>query len=195
MPYYPDIALALFAVALLCLALASQKVPALARVAHHCRDYGLLVAFVFFFQQGVARACVIPTGSMLPTIQLQDRIVVNILDVKLHGVHHDDVVVLRSPESNIYLCKRVVALGGDTVAVHDGFLWLNGKAQHESYVTEAMAGTYGPYKVPAGHVFVMGDNRNDSHDSRSFGSVPASDILGRASAVIWPLGRVGSSLQ
>ena len=195
MPYYPDMLFALFAIALLTVAVAGCRLPRLRRVCIICRDYGFLIAVMFFFQQGVARACVIPTGSMLPTIQLQDRLMVDILGVKLQGVHRGDVVVLRSPENNVYLCKRVVGLGGDVLEVRDGQLWRNVQPVREAYLAEPMQGEFGPYTVPAQRVFVMGDNRNDSHDSRSFGSIPLADVLGRASLVFWPLSRAGSPLQ
>ena len=90
--------------------------------------------------------------------------------------------------------KRVVGLPGDTVAISDGKLYINGEAQDEPYVnTDYINGTF-ETTVPEETVFVMGDNRNDSLDSRfpTVGPIPYDSVVGHAMAVIWPLGEIQS---
>jgi signal peptidase I len=161
----------------------------------------------------------IPSRSMEPTIQVNDRVIVNKLSYRVGEPERGDVVVFLNPnltdeelqetipEAVIRsileavgirtrgeddLIKRVVAVGGDTVAIRDGRLEINGEAPEEPYLAsgEDMA-DFGPETVPEGHVFVMGDNRNASHDSRYFGPVPVDEIIGEAFLRIWPLDRFG----
>jgi signal peptidase I len=100
-----------------------------------------------------------------------------------------DVIVFHppdQPDSEPYI-KRVVAVAGDTVAVHDGRLWVNGKALDEPYVKEyPILGEFAERVVPPGHVWAMGDNRNNSGDSRRFGPVAVGEIIGVAFAIYWP---------
>ena len=187
---FPDLLLAGAALLLLLIALGGHRVPRLVRVSRVSREYGMMFAFIFIFQNGIARACVVPTGSMEPTIQVQDRVWVNVLGTRLQGVHRGEVVVLHSPEETKVLCKRVVAVGGDKLEVRQGKLWINDQAQNEKFLSEPIQGNYGPYRVPPRHIFVMGDNRNNSRDSRFFGSVLESDVMGRVSGIFWPFGRV-----
>lgn len=147
----------------------------------------------------------IPSASMTPTLQIGDRILVDKLAYRTHGPARDDIVVFRPPplESSTYtdLVKRVIGLPGDTVSLVDGKVAINGKVISEPYLppgTETLAFSDGypwdlnqPYKVPPGEYFVMGDNRENSEDSRFFGPVPRSLIVGRAFSIVWPLSRSG----
>lgn len=138
----------------------------------------------------------IPTGSMIPTLQENDRVVVNKLSYKLHGVGRGDIVVFTTPpgvpEDYKDLVKRVVGLPGDTVEGLNGKVFVNGKVLDESYLPEGTATSqFGPQKVPAGTYWVMGDNRGNSTDSRSFGPIPKRTIVGHAVLRIWPLRRFG----
>ncbi len=85
------------------------------------------------------------------------------------------------------LVKRVIALSGETVAVHDGSVFINGQRLEEPYLTESTPFRFGPLLVPPDHYFVMGDNRARSYDSRDFGPVPISFIIGKAWLSYWPL--------
>jgi signal peptidase I len=156
----------------------------------------------------------VPTGSMLPTIQLEDRIVVNKAAYGLHvpftsayvlqfdGPKVGDVVVLDSPEEDKVLLKRVVGVPGARVEVREGHLLIDdrpapveqrgeglyerlGDALHEIRLTNDGGPDYGPVTIPDGRYLVMGDNRGDSHDGRAFGLVPREAILGRAMGVYW----------
>jgi signal peptidase I len=100
-----------------------------------------------------------------------------------------DVVVFDSPiNEDEDLVKRVVAVGGDTVAIHDGSLYVNGAAQDEPYLLEQnFRGEEAETVIPPGSVFVMGDNRNNSGDSRIFGPVSIDSIIGKAFVIYWPI--------
>jgi signal peptidase I len=156
----------------------------------------------------------VPTGSMLPTIEIDDRIVVNKAAYGLHvpftstylarfdGPKLGDVVVLDSPEEAKVLLKRVVGTPGARVEVRGGRILVDGKlalvephpdglyerlggAVHQVRITRDGGPDYGPVTIPEGRYLVMGDNRGDSHDGRSFGLVSREAILGRAMGVFW----------
>jgi len=152
----------------------------------------------------VVQSFYIPSPSMVPTLQVGDRIMVNKLSYDFHGVHRGDVVVFKRPpleEQNFPdLVKRVVGLPGESVSTQNGHVYINGKLLSEPWLPP---GSYtgplpddqhprfnmpGPVTVPAGEYFVMGDNRTDSEDSRYFGPIQQSLIVGRSVAVVWPLG-------
>ncbi len=150
----------------------------------------------------VAQMFYIPSGSMLPTLQVGDRIIVDKLSYHLHGVGRGDVVVFRRPplENADYsdLVKRVIGLPGDTVAVVDGRVSVDGRPLAEPWLPdpapvtspsplpEAFSLSH-PFTVPAGEYYVMGDNRTDSEDSRYFGPIAGSLIVGKMAFVAWPL--------
>jgi signal peptidase I len=134
--------------------------------------------------------------SMEPTLKNSDRLLVNKLQYVVGKPHAGDVVILKNPLGNDpqYLVKRVVAIAGDKVEVHDHQLYVNGDLVDEPY-TDALIenGNFGPYVVQINSYFVMGDNRrqDQSVDSRMFNAVPDTDIVGRAEAVLWPIGHWG----
>jgi signal peptidase I len=125
---------------------------------------------------------------MLPTIQLQDRILANRLIYRLHSVERGDVIVFMPPEAidpETPYVKRVIGLPGDTVEVKQGKTFVNGE---EYLVPTASIPTYSRPKetVPEGMLFVLGDNRNESSDSHIWGYVPQDNVIGRADIVYWP---------
>ncbi len=131
----------------------------------------------------------IPSPSMQPTLVEGDRVLVNRFVYRFGEPHRRDIVVFHPPvdESQDYI-KRVVAVAGDRVAVKDGKLYINGKAQDEPYLKDAhINGTYPERTVPPGRIFVMGDNRNNSGDSRVFGPVKISEVVGEAFLIYWPV--------
>jgi signal peptidase I len=131
--------------------------------------------------------------SMKPTLQEGDRILINRVIYHFRDPKRGDVVVFHSPvKEGEDLVKRVVAVAEDRVAVHDGKLFLNGVAQEEPYLLEQnFRGELAETTIPAGKVFVMGDNRNNSGDSRLFGPIDVSSIIGCAFATYWPIGSWG----
>jgi signal peptidase I len=153
----------------------------------------------------VIQSFYIPSPSMVPTLQVGDRIMVNKLSYDLHGVHRGDIVVFKRPpleDQNFPdLVKRVIGLPGESISTKDGHVYINGVLLNEPWLppgpssyTGALPDDQnqeynmpGPVKIPADEYYVMGDNRTDSEDSRYFGPIPKSLIVGRAIAVVWPL--------
>ena len=144
----------------------------------------------FLFQ-----AFYIPSESMTPTLKVHDRVLVNKLSYKLHPVHREDIVVFKAPphaDPGINdLVKRVIGLPHETVSGHSGHVYINGKLLPEKYLP---AGTrtsdFGPTVIPTNSYWVMGDNRTNSKDSRSFGVITKHNIVGRVFIRIWPLNRL-----
>ena len=138
----------------------------------------------------------IPSESMVPTLQEGDRVLVNKLSYKAHDVHRGDVIVFERPPAAVHpgqddeikdLIKRVVAVGGDTIEARDGSVYVNGERIEEPYLVEGTPTDGLPLtEVPEGHVFVMGDNRTNSEDSRRFGPIDEDTIVGRAIIKVLP---------
>ena len=167
-------------------------------------SWSFTVLIALTVRWGVAEAYVIPSGSMEPTLEVNDHIFVNKLAygvrvpfskiwlTKFHEPQRGDVVVFRYPkdESTFYV-KRVIGLPGDEVSYsEDGVLSVNGQALDESkYETklrpEQRPRAFGPLTVPAGQLFAMGDNRDNSSDSRVWGFLPVENILGKAAFKWW----------
>ena len=146
----------------------------------------------------------IPSGSMLPTLQLQDRILVEKLSPRFDRARHqalplNSIVVFRVPEPLVRagydpdaaLIKRVVGRPGDQLEVRDGQLRRNGEAVDEPWLNEAIDYVMAPVTVPDNELWVMGDNRNASLDSHLWGPLPEADVIGTAILRYWPLSRFG----
>ncbi len=158
----------------------------------------------FLFQ-----AFYIPSESMKPTLNVGDRVLVNKLSYKVHDVNRGDIVVFTTPpkakDANGEikdLVKRVVALPGDTLETRGGHVFINGRQLNEPYLVKGITtcapntpasscADFPPRTIPAGDVFVMGDNRPASKDSRYFGAIKESSIVGRVFIRIWPLNDLG----
>jgi len=149
----------------------------------------LVVAFVLaqLVMVGVAQAFQVEQYSMEPTLLPHDRVLVNKLIYRVREPHRGDVIVLRYPrDPGRNYIKRIVAVPGDTVEIKSGHLQINGTAVEEMYLNGAPSGDYGPETVPAGSFFVLGDNRNNSEDSRAFGFLTRAQVVGQASLIYWP---------
>jgi signal peptidase I len=151
-----------------------------------------LLIRTFLFQ-----AYEIPSPSMVNTLNVGDRVLVNKLAYKFHDIHRGDVVVFKrppgEPDPKIKdLIKRVIGLPGDTLESKDGVVYVNDKPLTEPYF-QPPAATENLTRqiVPDGMVFVMGDNRGNSHDSRAFGAIDEDLIVGRAFVIVWPLSHLG----
>jgi signal peptidase I len=140
----------------------------------------------------------IPSESMVPTLQVGDKVLVNQMSYRLHGIRRGDIVVFNAPESERTpevqdFVKRVIALPGETIQgkAGDG-VYINGRKLEEPYLPEGtIQKDFGPVTVPAGQIFVMGDNRPESKDSTVFGPIPESSVVGRVFLRYWPPGRAG----
>ncbi len=143
----------------------------------------------------------VPSGSMESTIEIGDRILSEKVSYNFSKPQRGDIVTFDSPtDEGVILVKRVIAVGGDVVDIANGNLYVNGELQQESYApdpTYELASTYKgkrityPYAVPDGQMWVMGDNRDNSQDSRYFGSVPIDTITGKVFFRYWPFTRFG----
>ncbi|MBB5172098.1 signal peptidase I [Texcoconibacillus texcoconensis] len=157
----------------------------------------LLLAVVirmFFFAP-----IVVDGQSMMPTLDHNDRMVVNKIGYSLSEPDRFDIVVFHAPSDKDYI-KRVIGLPGDTVAYEGDVLYVNDEAQDEPYLEEykqqaskrPFTGDFhledvtGETEVPEGHVFVLGDNRQHSKDSRHIGTIPYDEVVGKANFVFWP---------
>jgi len=169
-------------------------------------DFGapivVAVVFAFLLQAFVVKPFVIPTPSMATTVTAGDRVLVDRISYHFTAVDRGDIIVFEG-QGPIPLLKRVVGLPGDVLSIRDERLYVNGEPLGEDDVRhihgEPAPTLPGPdpgqpwslhdeYVVPAGHYFVMGDNRIDSADSRWWGTVDQDEIVGKAVLVLWPLG-------
>jgi signal peptidase I len=156
----------------------------------------LLVSFALVF--GVVRpfiveAFYIPSESMVPTLLINDRVLVNKFIYDFTEPNRGDILVFKSVEGDGQdLIKRVVGVPGDEIRVQNGRLFVNGERQTEPYVNQRSPDRsfFGPETVPENHVFMMGDNRANSADSRVFGPVPYENIEGEAFLLFWPVTRL-----
>ncbi len=147
----------------------------------------------------VLQAFYIPSESMQPTLTEDDRILVNKLSYRLGQPARHDVVVFRAPrvatgedeEEEKDFVKRVVGLPGDTVEIHDGITYINGRIDDEPFTKERPFYDLPPFTVPPGKLFVMGDNRNHSNDSHHWGALDEDRLIGRAVFIFWPPSRAG----
>ena len=167
----------------------------------------LLIAILiktFLFQ-----AFYIPSESMKPTLNVGDRVLVNKVSYRLHDVNRGDIVVFETPpkakDANGEikdLVKRVIALPGESFSTQGGAVYINGRPLKEPYLQKGVqtcapntgasgCGNVAPTKIPAGDILVLGDNRPASKDSRFFGPIKESSIVGRVFLRIWPLNDLG----
>lgn len=167
----------------------------------------VVVVGTFLLREYVVQSFRIPSGSMEHTLHgcpqscNDDRILVNKLAYKLHGIHHGDVVVFKATTpkwiaaagGDYDVVKRVIGVPGDTVKCCDtqGRVVVDGKSLDEPYVFQDDHKPFGPVTVPKGELWVMGDHRSDSSDSRYNGFVPISSVVGHAFMRIWPVDRLG----
>jgi signal peptidase I len=152
----------------------------------------------------------IPSGSMEPTLQIGDRIIVDKLSYHLHGVDTGNIIVFGTPPEEdcagppvANLVKRVIGLPGQTISLSKGRVYIDGKLLAEPWLPPSVReetypgpsskpyALHQPFRIPAGDVYVMGDNRPDSCDSRYWGPVAESTIVGQVDLRIWPLSRFG----
>ena len=155
----------------------------------------LLVAFVI--KTYLIQAFYIPSGSMENTLNIRDRVLVNKVSYHLHDIHRGDIVVFKRPPNEgggpeiKDLIKRVIGLPNETIESKDGRIYIDDKLVDEPYLHGVTMFTPVQRQViPADHYFVMGDNRNNSKDSRVFGPIAGKLIIGRAFIRIWPITRL-----
>ena len=166
----------------------------------HLFEWVAVVVFAVLVAGGlrtfVVQAFFVPSGSMLPTLQVGDRIVV----VKIgYTIHRGDIVVFRRPPQDVTttdadLVKRVIGLPGETISSRGATVLINGKPLSEPWLPPLTGTCAEPSEaipttvIPPGHYFVMGDCRGDSADSRTWGTLPASLIVGKVIVIVWRFG-------
>lgn len=157
----------------------------------------LLLAFLI--RTFVAEPRYIPSDSMVPTLLTGDRLVVEKISYYFHVPRFGEIIVFQPPEElkkrgyrkNQAFIKRVIGEPGNVISINAGQVYLDGKSLQEDYIAEPPNQPFPPVKVPPDNLFVMGDNRNDSNDSRYWGFVPQKNVVGRAIFRFWPLSRIG----
>jgi signal peptidase I len=151
----------------------------------------------FGIRSFVAEARYIPSGSMLPTLQINDRLIIDKITYNFRNPDRGDIVVfsptdaLKAQNFKDAFIKRVIGLPGDKVEVKGERVYVNDQPIRENYIEEKPNYSFGPVTVPANQYLVLGDNRNNSYDSHYWGYVPRDKIIGRAVVRFWPLNRVG----
>lgn len=160
----------------------------------------IAVVLVIIIRVFIFKPFIVDGPSMQPNFYTGERLIVSEWVYHLRKPHRGEVVVFHATEEKDYI-KRVIALPGETIAIADGKVLVNGKALDEPYIADAMKrykeetggeynATFQEQKVPEGTVFVLGDNRVDSTDSRVIGPVAYDKIIGRADIVFWPLNKL-----
>ena len=147
------------------------------------------VVLAFLIRQFIVELYIVDGPSMRPTLQSQERLVVNKFIYSLRAPEKGEILVFKYPrDQSRDFIKRVIATPGDTIEIKDGRVYVNDQMLNEDYILEKTRSEYPKATVPEGSVFVMGDNRNNSEDSRfaDVGFVPYSLIKGKAMLVFWP---------
>lgn len=143
----------------------------------------------------VVRAFTVDGPSMMPTLQSGERLLVDRITYRLRSPQRGEVVVFRFPsDPRQFYIKRVIGVPGDRIVITHGRVYVNGVILDEPYTDTSVLGAFGPYTVPQDHLFMLGDNRNNSEDSRNqrVGFVAYRMVVGRALWRYWPLTRAGS---
>ncbi len=147
----------------------------------------------------IAEPRFIPSPSMVPTLAVGDRLLIDKVSYRLHSPSRGDIVVFEPPpqlqeygyRSSQAFIKRVIGLPGQQVQVSQGRVYVDGEPLIENYILEEPQYEMPLVSVPAGQLFVMGDNRNDSNDSHVWGFLPIENVIGRAALRFWPIDKAG----
>ncbi len=148
-----------------------------------------LIGAIFLFNVKGIKFYLVPSDSMDPTLKRSDYIAG--FRIKPSELQRGDIVVFNRGKKGDYYVKRVVGLPGEMVIIFNGFVYINGNKLDEPYVQNRGDENFGPVTIAKGRVFLMGDNRTDSFDSRWFGPVPESQIEAKVSFIYNPISRMG----
>jgi signal peptidase I len=159
----------------------------------------IALVLAFLIRTFIAEPRYIPSDSMVPTLHTGDRLVVEKISYYFHPPHLGDIIVFQPPEKlqqkgypkDQAFIKRVIGEPGQTVGITGGKVYINGNPLQEDYIAEPPNQPFIQVQVPENEFFVMGDNRNDSNDSRYWGFLPKKNIIGRAVFRFWPFDRIG----
>jgi signal peptidase I len=146
------------------------------------------ILIAFFINYFITEAAVVEQGpSMQPNLYVGYRVMTEKVSYRFHEPDRGDIVIVEQEGQAVDLVKRIVALPGEIIEVRAGHVWLNGEKLSEPYVKELGGPSYGPSRIPDGTVFILGDNRRLSHDSRAFGPVSLDAVNRRVIFIYWPL--------
>ena len=159
----------------------------------------IALALALFIRAFVAEPRYIPSDSMFPTLEVGDRLVVEKVSYHFHPPQRGDVVVFHPPiqlqmqryEADQAFIKRVIGESGQSIAIHDGIVYVDGIPLQENYIAQPPAYEMEMVQIPEDQLFVMGDNRNNSNDSHIWGFLPQENVIGRAIFRFWPWQRIG----
>lgn len=149
----------------------------------------IAIILAFVIRTFIVEPYLVEGTSMNPTLQTQERLLVNKALYYFTDPVKDDIIVFKYPhDPSRDFIKRVIAVPGDTIEIREGVVYLNGQMLKEDYILEKTKGSFPKVIVPPKHVFVMGDNRNNSEDSRfkNVGFVPYELVKGKGMIVFWP---------
>jgi len=173
--------------------------PSVARFVEWAAIIAVAVALSLFVRVFVFQTFYIPSGSMEPTLLVGDRIIIDKLAVDFGTVNRGDIVVFHAPpavasqcgDADVDLVKRVVGVPGDRISSSGNNILINGNVLQERWThNEPLGPAITPLTITAGHYFVVGDNHNNSCDSRFWGLVPKGNIIGKVFLRVWPLNRL-----
>ena len=174
------------------------------KVWHSLRENLILITIAlvlaFLIRTFIAEPRYIPSDSMLPTLHTGDRLVIEKISYRFNSPKFGDIVVFQPPEElqrrgyppDQAFIKRIIGTPGDTLKIDGGKVYINNKILQEDYIKEPPLQPFSPIKVPPNQYFMMGDNRNDSNDSRYWGFLPKQNMIGKATFRFWPFDRVGT---
>jgi signal peptidase I len=164
-----------------------EKPPSVHRFILDMAETLLLAVVLYIIIQSLTARIKVESTSMVPTLRTNDYVVVNKLAYKLGGPTRGDVIVFKYPPdpTQIPYIKRVIGLPGDQIHIAGGRVSINGVLLNEPYLKVSTNGG-GDWTVPEDSLFVMGDNRNGSSDSRAWGMVPLDNVIGKAEVIYWP---------
>ena len=160
----------------------------------------IALVLAFFIRTFIAEPRYIPSDSMLPTLETGDRLVIEKISYRFTSPKFGDIVVFQPPPElqrrgyyqDQAFIKRIIGTPGDTVKIDDGKVYLNGNILQEDYIKEPPLQAFQLVQVPQNQYFMMGDNRNDSNDSRYWGFLPKKNMIVKAIFRFWPPGRIGT---
>ena len=163
----------------------------LTRIGHALFTLGLSLALAVLFFHFVFQPFQVSGLSMSPTLKDQDYLLVDRLFMGTPHLRRGEIMVLQMPQGGPFIVKRLVGLPGDSVEIRDGVIRVNGKVFPPPPGGRVAAKDFGPFRVPQGHLFFLGDNGPVSLDSRQLGAIPLKDLYGRVVLRYLPLSRWG----
>ncbi|MFZ5596297.1 MAG: signal peptidase I [Bacillota bacterium] len=157
------------------------------------KSLAIAIVLALFIRTFLLQTFYIPSESMVPTLKINDHVIADKISYRFSDPRRGDIIVFMPPlpsEKYPYV-KRLIGLPGETVELKDNRVYINGEPIEEKYLPEGLKfRNYGPVTVPDNSYFMMGDNRNNSSDSRVWGFLPEKMIIGKAVVLYWPLDRV-----